>query len=112
MAESVVTSFGIMHDRPMVLVRTEDRDGGIDWREIWCNFPTIGAADKVHLDIIFVRCRAHGSEMGRPSTLMLRGQILLRRAPQRAHETRCARSRVTAPGRAGGPAREQHAGDS
>jgi hypothetical protein len=43
----------------------EDRDGGIDWREIWCNFPTIGAADRVHLDIAFVRCRADGSEPGR-----------------------------------------------
>ena len=39
----VVTSFGVMHDRPMVLVRVEDYSGAVGWGEIWCNFPAIGA---------------------------------------------------------------------
>lgn len=45
----VVTSFGIMHDRPMVLVRAEDREGAIGWGEIWCNFPTVGAEHRARL---------------------------------------------------------------
>ena len=39
----VVTSFGVMRDRPMVLVRVEDAEGAVGWGEIWCNFPAIGA---------------------------------------------------------------------
>lgn len=39
----VRTSFGIMHDRPAVLVRAEDSDGSHGWGEIWCNFPSCGA---------------------------------------------------------------------
>ena len=35
----VVTSFGIMRDRPMVLVRVDDEDGATGWGEVWCNFP-------------------------------------------------------------------------
>ena len=39
----VVTSFGAMRERPMVLVRVEDAEGAMGWGEVWCNFPTIGA---------------------------------------------------------------------
>ena len=39
----VQTSFGIMRDRPAVLVRLTDADGTVGWGEIWCNFPTVGA---------------------------------------------------------------------
>lgn len=45
----VVTSFGTMHDRPMVLVRAEDEDGVVGWGEIWCNFPTVGAEHRARL---------------------------------------------------------------
>ena len=43
----VRTSFGVMHDRPAVLVRVRDRDGGEGWGEIWCNFPGVGADHRV-----------------------------------------------------------------
>jgi len=45
----VVTSFGTMRDRPMVLVRAEDQDGAVGWGEIWCNFPTVGAEHRARL---------------------------------------------------------------
>ena len=45
----VVTSFGAMRDRPMVLVRAEDRDGAVGWGEIWCNFPAVGAEHRARL---------------------------------------------------------------
>jgi L-alanine-DL-glutamate epimerase-like enolase superfamily enzyme len=45
----VVTSFGTMHDRPMVLVRAEDASGIAGWGEIWCNFPQVGAEHRARL---------------------------------------------------------------
>lgn len=45
----VRTSFGIMNDRPAVLVRLEDADGVTGWGEIWCNFPTCGAEHRANL---------------------------------------------------------------
>lgn len=48
-ATPVVTSFGIMRDRPMVLVRIEDSDGVVGWGEAWCNFPAVGAEHRARL---------------------------------------------------------------
>ena len=45
----VATSFGVMHDRPAVLVRIEDRDGAFGWGEIWANWPAAGAEHRVRL---------------------------------------------------------------
>src|SRR5678815_5353895 len=45
----VVTSFGTMRDRPMVLVRVEDAHGIAGWGEIWCNFPAVGAEHRARL---------------------------------------------------------------
>lgn len=45
----VQTSFGIMHDRPAVLVRIEDRNGMVGWGEIWCNFPSVGAEHRARV---------------------------------------------------------------
>src|SRR5690606_35483081 len=47
--EPVTTSFGTMRDRPMVLVRVEDREGAVGWGEIWCNFPAVGAEHRARL---------------------------------------------------------------
>lgn len=47
--EALVTSFGTMRDRPMVLVRAEDSDGAVGWGEIWCNFPGVGAEHRARL---------------------------------------------------------------
>ena len=45
----VRTSFGVMHDRPMVLVEVEGADGLAGWGEIWCNFPAVGAEHRARL---------------------------------------------------------------
>jgi L-alanine-DL-glutamate epimerase-like enolase superfamily enzyme len=45
----VMTSFGVMHDRPAVFVRAEDADGAVGWGEAWCNFPTVGAEHRARL---------------------------------------------------------------
>lgn len=47
--EPVQTSFGIMYDRPAVLVRVEDREGTVGWGEIWCNFPSVGAEHRARV---------------------------------------------------------------
>lgn len=45
----VRTSFGVMHDRPAVLLRVEDEDGLCGWGEAWCNFPSCGAEHRGRL---------------------------------------------------------------
>ena len=45
----VRTSFGVMHDRPMVLVEAIDADGVTGWGEAWCNFPSVGAEHRARL---------------------------------------------------------------
>ena len=49
LAAPVQTSFGLMLDRPMVLVRATDRDGVAGWGEVWCNFPAVGAEHRARL---------------------------------------------------------------
>lgn len=49
LAVPVQTSFGIMHSRPMVLVRLTDDAGCEGWGEIWCNFPSVGAEYRARL---------------------------------------------------------------
>jgi len=45
----VQTSFGLMRNRPMVLVRVTDVDGNTGWGETWCNFPEPGAEHRARL---------------------------------------------------------------
>jgi len=45
----VRTSFGVMHDRPAVLIRVEDEEGAFGWGEAWCNFPACGAEHRARL---------------------------------------------------------------
>ena len=48
-ATPVRTSFGVMHDRPMVLIEIQAEDGITGWGEVWCNFPTVGAEHRARL---------------------------------------------------------------
>ena len=43
------TSFGIMHDRPALLLKVTDADGVEGWGEVWCNFPAVGAEHRARL---------------------------------------------------------------
>jgi L-alanine-DL-glutamate epimerase-like enolase superfamily enzyme len=45
----VRTSFGIMHERPTLLVRVTDANGVLGYGEIWCNFPVCGAPHRREL---------------------------------------------------------------
>jgi len=50
----VQTSFGTMHDRPMVLVKLTDEDDYVGVGEVWCNFPAVGAEHRARLiDSVF-----------------------------------------------------------
>jgi L-alanine-DL-glutamate epimerase-like enolase superfamily enzyme len=62
----VVTSFGTMRERPMVLVRAEDLDGTVGWGEAWCNFPAVGAEHRARLVASVLAPLAEGTEFARP----------------------------------------------
>lgn len=51
----VQTSFGVMRDRPAVLVRLTDSDGVEGWGEIWCNFPTVGAEHRARMALAYCK---------------------------------------------------------
>lgn len=48
-AAPVRTSFGVMRDRPSVLVRVAADEGFEGWGEVWCNFPSVGAEHRARL---------------------------------------------------------------
>lgn len=62
----VQTSFGIMHDRPAVLIRVCDTDGLEGWGEIWCNFPTVGAEHRARLALAYGRPLIEGKTWLKP----------------------------------------------
>jgi D-galactarolactone cycloisomerase len=45
----VVTSFGLMLNRPAVFVRVEDEEGNFGWGEVWANFPSTGAEHRARM---------------------------------------------------------------
>ena len=47
--EPVITSFGIISERTVLLIRVEDSDGAFGWGEVFGNFPTHGAENRQHL---------------------------------------------------------------
>lgn len=63
----VRTSFGVMHDRPMVLVRAEDAEGAVGWGEIWCNFPAVGAEHRARLVASVLAPLVEGAEFATPA---------------------------------------------
>ncbi|MFK7881453.1 mandelate racemase/muconate lactonizing enzyme family protein [Roseobacter sp.] len=63
----VATSFGVMHDRPAVLVRVEDRYGAFGWGEIWANWPAAGAEHRLRLLEMDVAHLVLGVEFASPT---------------------------------------------
>ena len=47
--EPVITSFGTISERTVLLIRVEDCDGAFGWGEVFGNFPTHGAENRQHL---------------------------------------------------------------
>lgn len=64
----VRTSFGVMHDRPAVILRLEDADGTYGWGEAWCNFPTCGAEHRARLLETVIVPHLLGKSYGTPDT--------------------------------------------
>lgn len=68
-AKPVMTSFGIMRDRPAAFLRIEDADGAFGWGEIFANWPAAAAEHRINLlakDIgllVFEKPFSHPSEL-------------------------------------------------
>ena len=45
----IVTSFGNIPERAVLLVKVQDKDGGVGWGEVFGNFPAHGAENRAHL---------------------------------------------------------------
>jgi D-galactarolactone cycloisomerase len=65
----VQTSFGIMHDRPALLLRVRSDDGFEGWGEAWCNFPAVGAEHRARLVQSVLAPLACGRDWRNPQTL-------------------------------------------
>lgn len=68
-AVPVRTSFGTMHNRPMVLVRVEDSEGAVGWGEVWCNFPTCGAEHRARVVVLLLKDMLVGKPAHDPAAL-------------------------------------------
>ena len=64
----VQTSFGIMLDRPAVLLRVRDAEGVSGWGEIWCNFPIVGAEHRARMAAYYLRPQIEGRRWDSPQT--------------------------------------------
>lgn len=62
----VETSFGVMRERPAVLVRVEDADGAHGWGEVWCNFPACGPEHRARLLETVIAPLVVGARFGSP----------------------------------------------
>ena len=76
----VRTSFGVMHDRPSLLIRLTDVDGVTGWGEAWCNFPAVGAEHRHRLFTSFFAPLLRGKRFQSPqscfASLTARSHIL------------------------------------
>jgi len=45
----IITSFGNIPERAVLLVKVQDKDGAIGWGEVFGNFPAHGAENRAHL---------------------------------------------------------------
>lgn len=68
----VATSFGVMHDRPGVLVRVEDADGAYGWGEIFANWPAAGAEHRLRLLEMDLAPLVLGARFEHPSAVFTR----------------------------------------
>lgn len=62
----VQTSFGIMRDRPAVLLRVTDAQGVSGWGEVWCNFPVVGAEHRARMAAYYLRPLIEGKAWDSP----------------------------------------------
>ncbi|MGE0725657.1 MAG: mandelate racemase/muconate lactonizing enzyme family protein [Alphaproteobacteria bacterium] len=63
----VRTAFGVMHDRPAVIVRVEDDRGRHGWGEVFCNWPPPGAEHRARLVAEVLAPLVAGQSFGHPA---------------------------------------------
>lgn len=68
----VQTSFGIMRDRPAVLLRVTDAQGISGWGEVWCNFPVVGAEHRARMAAYYLRPLIEGQDWESPHSCFRR----------------------------------------
>ncbi len=64
----IVTSFGNIPERAVLLVRAEDKDGAVGWGEVFGNFPVHGAENRAHLIRDFLAAIALSESWDSPAT--------------------------------------------
>ncbi len=67
--QPVQTAFGVMTDRPAVIIRAVDRDGIVGFGEVWCNFPQCGAEHRARLVTSVLASHVVGRSWDSPETL-------------------------------------------
>lgn len=68
-ATPVMTSFGIMRDRPAAFLRIEDQDGTFGWGEIFANWPSSAAEHRINLLAHDIGPLVLGNSYSHPSDL-------------------------------------------
>lgn len=63
----IVTSFGTIPERAVLLVRAEDQDGAVGWGEVFGNFPVHGAENRAHLIRDYIASIALSETWGSPA---------------------------------------------
>ncbi|MEM9970663.1 MAG: mandelate racemase/muconate lactonizing enzyme family protein [Pseudomonadota bacterium] len=63
----VRTSFGVMNDRPTLIVRVTDQSGARGYGEVWCNFPVCGASHRLKLIETELAPRLEGKAFASPA---------------------------------------------
>jgi L-alanine-DL-glutamate epimerase-like enolase superfamily enzyme len=74
----VRTSFGMMTDRPALLLRIWASDGAWGWGEVFCNFPSVGAEHRARLLSSVVAPLLQGARSDDPSRVHARLESQLR----------------------------------
>ena len=70
-SQPIITSFGSIPARNVLLLRVEDTDGAHGWGEVWANFPPTGAAAKLGLLNSIVLPTALGRSYDSPAAAWL-----------------------------------------
>ena len=68
-ARPVRTAFGIMRDRPAVVVRVRSSDGSVGYGEVWCNFPAPAAEYRARLIVSVLAPLIVGWQWSQPAAV-------------------------------------------
>lgn len=84
--QPVQTAFGLMTDRPAVIVRALEQDGTVGFGEVWCNFPQCGAEHRARLVSTVIRSLVIGPCWSSPAALYAELSLSLHKLALQAGE--------------------------